>query len=296
MGTGFLTGEAKFNTTVLGGVAAVLFSANDIPFRPLADGMPDPGFFGILESRPRIGLSTYDIKAALSYASLDGTALSGAGFTAPWRPVAKDGIRTAANSYLLTVPAGMVLPRRLSVSQGSNAQIDLEIIACNTSGTIPFTFASSSTSLFAPTQDVAYTLGPVYLNGSQLTDVQGIDIDFGIREWVTGGDGLPFPKSCGVIERLPIIQVRTLDPSIGATLLAGGYVATQFDVYLRRLIQGGGGTDSGSNSTHLKIACNVGGAHSLGMGARMSETGFTLEPYYASSTAQMILTADQALP
>lgn len=292
----FITEELLFNTTALGGVTTLGLAVNDSEFRPFADGSPDPGFAGVVMSDSRVRIATYDVKNGLTYAGFAGYDLTGAGLKAFARPVANSGIRTNSGSYLITMATGLVLPRRLSASQGANAVLEMEAIGYNTSGTVPITIASSSTALSSPTQDVAFTLGPAVLNGSAVVDLTSMSIDFGIQELMNYADGLIYPKSVGIVGRAPVIRLGLRDAALAAAIVAGGYAVTQLDLYLRRLTLGGGGTTSGASSVHVKVAVDVAMARGLSMGGRPNETGIEVLPYYGGSTAQMVLTTDQALP
>lgn len=294
-GLTFKSGEVMFNTTAVGGFSEVMLGVDDSVWRPLADGSPDPGFVGTLGSRVIVGLSTYDIENALTYASPDGYPLTGAGFKAWNRNIAHGSTRTTTGGYLLTVAEGMVVPRRLSAAQGVNAQLAMEVIATNANGAIPFTYAANTDAFNAPTQDVAFTLGKILMNGSALADVQSIDLDFGIQVVAPQSDGLPYPKKAGIIERLPILSITTMDIALPATILAGGYAVTQIDAYLRNLTVGAS-VGAAASSLHIKMAGNVGMACNLRAGGRPGTVTFDVPLYAAGGTAMLILTPDQAIP
>lgn len=296
MSSAFVTGEVSINGNAVGGVAEYNFASVDGEFRPLADGSPDPGFAGILDNDSRAMFSSYDIKSWLTYALFNGLPLATGGLVAYARPVTGGAIRAAAGSQKFTIATGVMVPRRLSAAQGQNAQIDMEVIGFTSDGTTPIAVASSSDAFLAPTQNLAWTLGPAYLNGTLLADLQSIELDYGLTVDVVKADGLIFAKDAGITSRLPVINVQTLSPAIASTILAGGLPATQFDFYLRKVTLGGGGTVAGASTVHIKCAVDVAMVRGLTVGGRRSATGFQVVPYYGGSAAQIVLSVDQALP
>lgn len=292
----YVSGECSLAGTALNGISELGLNISDEEFRALADGSPDPGIAAVLASGVRCSLRTYDVKNAIANAAFAGTAISASGgFKAYLREIPANAIRTTGG-YLFTMANGLMLPRRLSVSQGSEASMEFEAIGYNSSGTIPFTYASTTDALLSPTQNVAYTLGPVVINGATtLNLVQGWDLDFGIGESVSMGDGATWPKHAGIISRMPSIAIRTLDLSLGASILAGGYALSQIDFYLRRLTVGGGGTEAIGSSVHIKIACNVASMMSMSFGGRRATLGARVLPYKSGGTEQIVLTSDTAI-
>lgn len=294
-GISYVTEEVVFNTTALGGVGTFALNVSDREFRPLADGSPDPGFIGTVESEVRAMLATHDIKNGYTYCGFGGYALTGNGLVVYARPLATAGIRGATDSQRITIATGLVVPRRLTAAQGVAAMLEMEVIGFKSDGTTPIAIATNSTALTSPTQNIAYTLGPCYLNGSQLSDVDSLEIDFGVAELPLRSDGLIYMKNAGIIGRMPVIRLGTRDAALMATVAAGGLAVTQFDAYLRRLTLGGGGTAAGASSVHTKIAVNVGMAKSLAAGGRPHRNGIEIHPYKDSSE-QVVITFDEALP
>ncbi len=288
--------EVVFNATAFGGVTNADIMVMDQAATPLADASPDPGFAGVFSSAVRIGLMTYDLKQGIAAAGFGGSALAGAGFLAYLRPIAASGIRGNASSYLLTAATGSVFPRSLNATQGAPATFGLDVIPYNSSGTNPITFATSSASLNTPTQDQCYTLGPVFLNGTRLSGIQSVGISLGIQETVEFGDGDVWPKHVGIISRLPIITLSSLDVALFDQIDAGGLAVTQLDMYFRKGTLGGGGVVAEATSGHIKIAANVGMIDSPTIRGTRSEVSATFRPYVASGTAQIIMSSDEAIP
>lgn len=291
----YVSGETVLNTTPLGGVAAINFISSDGEFRPVADGLPDPGFVGILSSNQRVGISTYDLKQGIAAAGWSGTALSGAGLLSYVRPLTAGSVSASASSYLLTVATGMLVPRSISAAQGQAAVMEIECIPYNSAGTIPFTFASSSASFNTPTQDQGYTLGPVHLNGTAIADVESVQVDFGIMESILMSDGHTFAKSASIEGRMPVVTINTKSAALASQVLAGGYAVTQLDIYFRRVTVGG--TIAANASTvHALISINVGSASNLQIQGRNVGTTIRVLPYYAGATAVVALSSDVAIP
>lgn len=291
----YVSGETVLNATALGGVAAINFISQDGEFRPVADGLTDPGFAGILQSTQRLGIATYDLKQGIAAAGWNGTALSGAGLLSYVRPLTAGSVSASASSYLLTIATGMLVPRSLSAAQGSPAMLELECIPYNTSGTIPFTFATSSAAFNTPTQNQAYTLGPVLLNGSAIADVESVQIDFGINEQILMSDGTTFVKSAAIESRMPVVTINTRSAALASQVLAGGFAVTQLDIYFRRVTVGAG-IAANASEVHALCSINVGVASNLQVQGRNVGTTIRVLPFYASATAVVALSSDVAIP
>lgn len=295
MSVQFITGEVVNDTTPLG--SANLSAANfENVLAPLADGAPDPGFTGVVEAGSMMDIELYDIEQAATFAAWGGTALSGNGVIAYFRNLPDSAVRAAAGSYKATIATGTALPRYLRAAQGSLAAFGVSVIGHNTGGTVPMVIESTSTALTSPTQGVAFTLGPCYLNGSLLSGVTAVNLDFGIQGQEERCDGKVYPSSYGIESRRPSVMIETLNAATAAVIGSGGFAVTQFDFYLQQVTLGGGGVVAAASTVHFKVAINVGNASNLVMGGRRLANGFRLTPFVASGTAAIIMTADQALP
>ena len=154
----------------------------------------------------------------------------------------------------------MLLPRGLRAEQGREATLDLEAVSAQ-SGTTDSIVVSTAALSGTPAVSEAYTLGPVMLNGTQLSGVQGVSIDTGLQEIVLFADGKTQPQHAGIIRRQPSITISLTDAGVFDDLDIGGVsISANVVVYLRKLVDGGT-VVADDASTNISIAVAAGMAH-----------------------------------
>lgn len=189
------------------------------------DGQVDPTFVGIGEVKPVISFTTNACKTALAASALDGLAFAAGTGTFYFYKINEGGTRTlASNNIKMVADEGMLLPRRMSATQGQTATITYDVVIASTDGLSAIAVTTAQTVTESAGVGELYTVGECTLNGDALKGVQAINVDFGIREVVLGGDGQAWPTFVGIQERRPSITIDTHD----LDLLDDLYSATQW--------------------------------------------------------------------
>lgn len=289
------TGEAiSVGASTIGGIINFEAGHEDGTVRFLADGNPDPHFQGTVSSSAKIRATTSDLKTTFGVHGALG--ITASGIVARARPFAAGSIRTATGSRIFTVAAGTIVPARLSARQGGAAELSFEVTGYDSSGGDPMAITSGNDALLTPTNDQAWTLGPIVLNGTtRLVDVQSVDIGFGIAVQEFAGDGTPYATSVGIPGRMPSVRVELLDAGIVQTLQGSGTALGDIVIYFRRLIKGTI-PDAYANATHCKIAFKAGGAKNARTSGGMTlSNSFDIEPIATGSNALITFTPDSTI-
>jgi len=219
----------KVESTYIDQITNFTVSPNVNEWILAADGQVDPTFVAVGEARPVIGFTTTACKTALGTAGIAGKSfvIANGGLLAYFQKVAEGSTRSApgsSNHIKLTADDGILLPRRMSATQGQVAEIEYEAVISSSDDNTPIATAASQAldPAVAPTVGEAYTVGAVSLNGNTVNGVQSITVDFGLTEYVLAGDGSAWPTFVAINERRPSITVTTHDLDLITTGLATG--------------------------------------------------------------------------
>jgi len=207
------------------------------------DGAVDPTFVAVMAQKPVLSFSTTAVKTALGYSALSGDSWTAGGASFYFRKVTEGGTRPlySAVEHISIVPdEGMIIPRRISASQGQVASIDYDVVIASTDGLIPLAVTASQTVPVDTAVGEAYTVGAIAINGTAIKGVQSVTIDFGITELVQAGDGATWPTFVAIMERKPFITFTTPDLDLYPTWTAAGAAQTDTDstVTLTALTEG----------------------------------------------------------
>jgi hypothetical protein len=229
-----------------------------------SDGSVDPSFVSGMLQDSRITATSTAIGRVL-----DSFDLSGASFGASdtvdllFQKIASGGTRTGGSTEVsLGFATAMAIPRTVTANQGAEATANFEIIPWSATGSATTTSYSASATKTANTNAEQYfTLGPVSINGTTLTGVQSLTVDFGITEMVLSGDGDGWPTFVAIRRRDPRITVQCYDLSAAHTLIGQSgtaQTATDSVFYLRKLQAGGVARVSNATEEHISIAVDDG--------------------------------------
>jgi len=212
------------------------------------DGKIDADYIAVGQGAPAFSLSTTMVGSCLEKIGIDALQFLAAStytsFDCYLQKMAAGGLRASGNVHTkMTAAKGLLVPRRLSVSQGGNAEFSLDafVVSVLGSAALPVVVtANQPLPAGNPGTSELFTLGPVLLNAVQLPDVLGIDFDFGLGIEVHGGDGVPFPTWVSIGSRNPTITVRTRNTAqLTALTVAGAALSADTTVYLRARKEGG---------------------------------------------------------
>lgn len=262
----------EINATIIDQITSRSFELGHEVQTLRGDGNVDEHFATIIASRPRFTLTTTALAKALTVCGFGGLDLS-SGADIWFQKVAAKGTRAGSSSHTrVTYSDGLLLPRRISASQGQIATMEFEGIATSDDGTTaPMSIATSASLAGSPGTTEAFTLGPVSVGGSTLAGVTEVEVDFGIEEALIESDGGVYPRDAYINARRPRISIKTTnvaeltstdfqkaDP-VGATdtvitfyklaedgtLAGSGDKTITIDQGIMRVVEGGGDEDSG---------------------------------------------------
>jgi hypothetical protein len=183
-----------------------------------------------------LSLSTSQITALASF-GIGGAAVTG--LDAYIQQLTKYGTREATGTKV-AIAQGMMIPKSLSASQGSGAELSLEMHVTSTDGsTAPITVTAGQAVPAGAVVGEKYTVGPVKINGT-LIDCESMSLDFGIKLQVDASGGAVYPTFISIMGREPSFKISVKDYDQLMLAVAGvAQGATPSVVYLRKLAAGG---------------------------------------------------------
>jgi len=233
-----------------------------------ADGQVDPTFVAAIGQSPRITFTSSALATLLAEMSnaflTSGIKINSDvthdGLDCFFQQLAEGSTRASgAAHFKMTINEGLLVPRQISVAQGGLATMGLEGIVTYDGTNDPIVLADSQSLIGSPSVDELFTLGPISINGSQLTAVQSLTIDPGIVEVVAIGDGDKWATYAAIMSRAPMITIQTLDVTALSTFGITGTAQTATDtiLYLRKLAEGGTHV-ADATAQHIKITIDEG--------------------------------------
>ena len=123
---------------------------------------------------------------------------------------------------------------------GGPATVNCDIIATYDGTNAPIIIASGATIAVTPSASVAWVLGPISVNGTPLSGVQSVTIDFGLTEVTRSSDGEVYATFAALMTRSPRISLTTDKATYLATAGITGVAQGDTDsvVYLRKVASG----------------------------------------------------------
>lgn len=268
------------------------------------NGDIDPNYVAVGTQAPSFSFTTTKVGSVLNTIGINGLAIANAnaylGLVCCFQLMEEGGVRgdAAAGGHLsLTATKGILLPRRLSAAQGGNAELSMDaLVTATIANTAPVTINANAVLTGTPGVTELFTLGPVYVNNTQVNDVLAVDIDFGLQETVATSDGMVWPSYAAIAQRRPSITVRTREVEQISTLGLYGAAVTSAEVYLKKRAEGGV-LEASASAVHLKIALTKGRAHvTRGTGAVPSEASIMITPVSDETNPILTISNVSALP
>lgn len=208
------------------------------------NGAVDPSFAAVMQQAPGLRFTTTAIKKALDFAGINGVALA-ASIEFFFQQVALDGTRSTGLTHnKVAATNGILFPRSIRASQDSEARVEYEAVVRSTDPEVaPITFTKDVALSGSAQVEEAFTIGIVKVNGVEVEMVEEITIDFGVQELRKGFAGSAFPTFAAILERKPVITVRSLDTNLMEVAQLGvsgkAQNGTPSEVYFRRILEGG---------------------------------------------------------
>ncbi len=249
----------EFNTDVLGGI-----TANSLPQETQVAREPKAGELysrsaAIVGQSMRATWSTTSIATALGLAGQLGAAIGdlAAGLNFYQQKWEDEKRRTSGSAHRkMSMAAGLILPRSLSVEHGGNASITYEAIPVSADGsTHPLTITESVALPTPSSTDEKFTLGGFTIGAVALTKIRGFEWDFGLVEALEAADSDLYATDAGIAQIMPVWRIHGIDTEWvkAANIPLGGKVATHANttVYLRK--RSGTGFVADATAEHIKL-------------------------------------------
>lgn len=224
-----------------------------------SDGQVDNNLVAVLQQSPRFGFTTTAIKRGLDIAGIGGYAVA-ASADLYFQAIAQAGVRSGGTtSFRLRGATGLLIPQTLQASHKQYAKLTMALVLISADGeAAPFTGTGSVAMPTVTAADQLYTVGPAYLNGTEVEGVQDTTVDFGLDLVVEGGSGSAYPTFVGIKRRQPTITLRTTDPTLlGTTGYFDAQGATDSLFYFRKVAVNGTRVPA-ATAGHIKIAVDDG--------------------------------------
>ena len=205
---------------------------------------------------------TMDLAIAINALGLTGKKLNPDSYDLYYFEKDQGGTVKAGSQHLkVSITDGMVLPRSISASQGSEALMTMEGIPLSAGVNDPIIIANDvAMPAGAEENPDKWTLGPVFWNRPSpvVFEVTDLNIDFGLQQNVQGANGVPFHTFVSVDKEEPGITFSTLDFAQLALIPQQGLIIEhEMRFYYTKLKQGA--TRHANNETvHIQFSINAG--------------------------------------
>ena len=217
--------------------------------RPLVDGETMPHAVFKLQERGIFPIASYDIAGALDLLS-DSFSASGASdvFSVP---LTAAGGKTTASAVKHAMANSLAHWATITANAQQLAVISMQVHAYGSSGIVK-TDSQTATS-HTPGSDQGFMLHSVSVNGTAITDIQGVTITSGVTVAKTPQEGSILPGNVVINGKMPMVTFRTLKENalLVETALNG---TSGVVVVLGKLSDTGGGFVSGANHVELTFA------------------------------------------
>lgn len=175
---------------------------------------------------------------------------------------ASGGTRATGNTHrYLTFNQGIVVPGGIIVEHQGDAVMTYAAIPVSLDGvTSPITISEDQAIPTAVLEDKRFTMGPVYIAGTQFTHVRGIEVSFGVTAVAEGTDSDIWPSQVSVRTVQPSILLRGIDTAwfsdAGGKVPALGRAFDSADtwIFLKKRLQGGAYVPDGTTE-HIRLNC-----------------------------------------
>ena len=143
--------------------------------------------------------------------------------------------------------------RRIRATQFQEATASFESIAVYDGTNLPLAIANNvALPAYTAAHIEKFTVGPAEFHGTDVDNVQSIEVDTGITEEIVGKDGDVYARLAAVRERQPSVTVNTFDASALSTIGVGG-ASKDNAIFFLRALTNKGAPASDSAPSHVKI-------------------------------------------
>ena len=249
--------------------------------------------------------TTKHVAAWLAGIGLGGSNIGGltGGLTYYLQKRAAGGGRASGSVHRsLKVNDGLIIPRRLTVTHGQDAELSYEAITIYDGANDPVVIADTVSLPTGLTDAERFTLGPVSVGGVTIDHIRSLEIDFGITATPASSDGDIWPTHISIDSIAPMITFRGVDPKwfSSSKVPLSGKAATHAntEIYLRKRAAGGTFVADATAEHILLTAAGLARVTNpqSTQGNQPAETGIQITTSYDGSNAPIVIDTTSALP
>jgi hypothetical protein len=220
----------------------------------------------VMSQKPRLTFTSRDLKKVIDTFGFIGLPIFGA--TNPgvelWTAFIENGmIKTGSFHKKIRIPTGRAVIRRISCNHQEDAAVECEMMAIWDGLNAPFIPSTANQALpGVPSDPGRYTLHSLNVGGVAITNLQNIDIDFGMSLMAMGGDSNIWDTQMLIEKLLPIITFRTGDATRFVTtggVPLGGLVGTHANTTIKLRKRASGATAFVPDATAEHIVITTAG-------------------------------------
>ena len=226
-----------------------------------ASGHPDPLFVGTRKSRFDQAFTTPQLKTVLDLCGAPFAADLSAGNTdLYYKRAANLGVREADATTVhlrMRMASGVIYWNELSAADGEYAALQGRILPLFNGSNPPMVPAGGVALAGTPAAAEFFTLGPVFINATEITGLANVRLSLGVQPFELGASGETYSTFCGVSRRQPMLNLTSLKASLWSTYGLLGTAITSWAMYLRRHDPDGGVYANGT-AQHIAITGSAG--------------------------------------
>lgn len=199
----------------------------------------------IVSGEPVVSITSGDIVTVLDGVdSVAGLAVSAGTVTIPIKNRAAGGLfASGSNHHTVSATHGLLVPVSITANQDDEdgAKIQLEFHAASSTGLVDPITHNASQSAGSQTFTAVHDLGPVKVNGTAITGIKSVTVNFGINVNKQRYSGFPFAQLYGMTinEVRPSIEFDFEDVGSLHSFATFTALSTTCVVYLRKRTAGG---------------------------------------------------------
>lgn len=264
-------------------------------------GSPYNTFAGAMQVNPVVNFASLGLKAALDLFGVAPYSVANANPAYFYlQAMEQKGLRQSGSTHRrVVVHDAMIVPTRLTLTQDQPARIEFDCHVRWDGSNGPLSFGSGVALPAESDVDSLWTLGPVNVDGSAVTGVKSVSVDFGFQVLKERSDGDALPTFIAIGQHTPRITVETLAPYNVGTLgqNGDGGDSTTCVVYAQKMARYGTRV-AAATEEHISLTVNHWRARPMSVNAthvQGASSGFEIEVLKKSATALIVLDTTAAI-
>lgn len=231
----------QVDSDLIGGITQQAVPLETVVNNESTSGQPFVSHLSITSQKPSVSFTTLAITAALDALTAVGKSVGdmAAGVNLYAQKRQRGGIRAGVGEHTkYHFHDGLIHPGQLTCEHGADASLTAMLIAIYDGVNLPLIVQHNQNLPAGMDETQRFSLGPVYIGGVLLSQVESLEIDFGIRAAASGSDGEVYPTFVSIDDVKPEIVIRgsAVDwvdaAKVPLTGLSAAHATTK--IYLRR--------------------------------------------------------------